>query len=156
MLSASNIIQILEEHQVQRHEPEVLRQHPIPVALTTARRRGAMFHREPTLMDGLLVCWMLCWPFFPQSDTYTQFIRSARRELFQDKSVDEAVDNARRFFLDDLLLIEANQLTEILSRDGALSREPESAGNRIQLFDVNMLRDTPRPELNGWVYLRQP
>jgi len=157
MLRAENIAQLIEEHRVFDYEPEVKGQNPIAVVLDTAARRGSLFGRGPILVDGLLVCWSFCWgPFCPQSTDYTNFIRSVRRQIFQDKTEEEAIDNARKFFLDGLLELEAHQLGEVLNRDGALEERPEGVRDedRVQLFNVDMLALERYPRLHGSVYVR--
>jgi hypothetical protein len=143
---------LLREFGVYFADREVASQRPEYIVAALAERRGFIYQRDPSVIDGIFGSWLVCLPGFPQDESYSRLMRNVRRELFTNATPKEVHDRAGRFFADDGLALELHELISIVSRPGALD-EPIDGGREVRLFDPSVLSETPIPNLGGLVHV---
>jgi predicted RNA-binding protein with RPS1 domain len=122
MLIQENVDQIFEESEVWERDPAAKAQGLNRVVFLIAQRRGEVRGLEPRLIDGVFAAWAICLPFFPQPESYTELMHARRAEWFEDVSDMQRDQRAIRFFSDDLLQLDLNELAEIVASEEAVER----------------------------------
>jgi predicted RNA-binding protein with RPS1 domain len=122
MLIQENVDQIFEESEVWEHDPAAKAQGLNRVVFLIAQRRGEVLGQEPRLLDGIFAAWAICLPFFPQPESYTALMHARRAEWFEGVSDKLRDQRAIRFFSDDLLHLDLNELAEVVASADAVQR----------------------------------
>jgi predicted RNA-binding protein with RPS1 domain len=122
MLIQENVDQIFEESEVWERDPAAKAQGLNRVVFLIAQRRGEVRGQEPRLLDGVFAAWAICLPFFPQPESYTELMYARRAEWFEGVSDKQRDQRAIRFFSDDLLQLDLNELAEIVATGDAVQR----------------------------------
>lgn len=131
MLTQENIDQIFDEHGVWELDRAARAEHLNIAVYCIAQKRASVLYQSARITDGVFAAWAICLPFFPQPESYTQFMAQRRRQWFQGLDPKLLPVQASAYFSDSLLRLDLHQLAEIVTAEDAVTRIQEYLGTAI-------------------------
>ncbi len=117
VLTRTDVVQILDEREVYKREPDAMQQHLEDVILAIGERRANVFERESRLEDGVFAGWAICLPGYPQPRKYSDFMKSIRRDRFAGVPREEAGKRAAALFPSKFLSLGLHEIEALVTSE---------------------------------------